>query len=43
MSKITMVGAMLLGAAVGSAITMVVDPVADKRRRNLQKYLCVAI
>lgn len=37
MSKLTFMGAMMFGAAIGSAITMVVDPVDDKRRRKLHK------
>lgn len=37
MAKMNWIGAMMLGAAVGSAITMVVDPVDDKRRRKLHK------
>lgn len=37
MSKINLIGAMMFGAALGSAITMVVDPVDDKRRRKLHK------
>ncbi len=37
MSKLSWVSAMMFGAAVGSAITMVIDPVDDKRRRKLHK------
>ena len=41
MSKLNWVSAMMLGAAVGSAITMVIDPVDDKRRRKLHKNVGV--
>ncbi len=41
MSKLSWVSAMMFGAAIGSAITMVVDPVDDKRRKKLHKNVGV--
>ncbi len=35
--KISFLGGVIAGALVGSALTMVMDPVSDKQRRRLHK------
>ncbi len=35
--KISFLGGVIAGALVGSALTMVMDPVSDKQRRKLHK------
>ncbi len=35
--KISFIGGVIAGAIVGSALTMVMDPVSDKQRRKMHK------
>lgn len=35
--KISFIGGVIAGAIVGSALTMVMDPVSDKQRRRMHK------
>jgi len=35
--KMSFVGGMIAGAIVGSALTLVVDPISDKQRKKLYK------
>ncbi len=35
--KISFLGGVIAGAIVGSALTMVIDPVSDRQRRKLHK------
>lgn len=35
--KLSFIGGVITGAIVGSAITMVMDPISDKQRRKLHK------
>lgn len=35
--KMSFLGGVLAGAIVGSALTMVIDPISDKQRRKLYK------
>ena len=35
--KLSFIGGVIAGAIVGSAITMVMDPITDKQRRKLHK------
>ncbi len=37
MKSMSFVGGMIAGAVVGSALTMVMDPVSDKQRKRLYK------
>lgn len=39
MSKFGIVSALMIGAAVGSAVTMMVDPIDDKRKRKMRKNI----
>jgi len=36
-NKLSFLGGIVAGALVGSALTMMIDPVSDKQRRRLQK------
>ncbi len=35
--KMSFIGGVIAGAIVGSALTMVMDPVSDKQRRRMHK------
>jgi len=35
--KMSFIGGVLAGAIVGSALTMVIDPISDKQRKKLYK------
>lgn len=35
--KMSFIGGIIAGALVGSALTMVIDPISDKQRRRLQR------
>jgi len=35
--KMSFIGGVLAGAIVGSALTMVVDPISDKQRRKMYR------
>ncbi|MGN1059716.1 MAG: hypothetical protein ACI4QW_04720 [Clostridia bacterium] len=35
--KMSFIGGVIAGAIVGSALTMVIDPVSDRQRRKLHK------
>ena len=37
MKSMSFLGGMIAGAAIGSALTMVMDPVSDKQRKRLYK------
>lgn len=37
MKSMSFVGGLIAGAVVGSALTMVMDPVSDKQRKRLYK------
>lgn len=37
MTKMGVIGGLITGALVGSAITMLVDPISDKQKRKMKK------